>query len=70
MVHSVIEDMAKSYEKPEDVISWYYSDDTRLNDVRQMVLEDQTIDWIVNQAKVVDKELSFNEVMDKQQQEA
>ncbi|MDD4914943.1 MAG: trigger factor [Methylococcales bacterium] len=69
-VFSVIEDMAKSYEKPEDVINWYYSDDNRLNDVRQMVLEDQTIEWIVSQAKVADETLGFNEVMDKQQQEA
>lgn len=69
-VLAVIEDMASSYETPQEVISWYYSDDNRLNEVRQMVLEDQAIEWIVNQAKVVDEMLGFNDVMDRQQQEA
>ncbi len=69
-VRSVIEDMAKSYEKPEDVINWYYADKDRLNDVQQMVLEDQAVDWIVDQAQITEQSLSFSDVMDKQEIEA
>ncbi|TAN68221.1 MAG: trigger factor [Methylobacter sp.] len=65
-VRSTIEDMAKSYERPEDVINWYYSDESRLNDVQQMVLENQAIDWLVTQAKVTDEAISFSEAMSKQ----
>lgn len=65
-VRSTIEDMAKSYERPKDVIDWYYSDKSRLNDVRQMVLENQTIDWLVAQAKVTDQAIDFNDAMSKQ----
>ncbi|MDD5411338.1 MAG: trigger factor [Methylobacter sp.] len=65
-VRSTIEDMAKSYERPEDVVSWYYSDESRLNDVQQMVLEDQTIEWLVARAKVSDETINFNDVMSKQ----
>jgi trigger factor len=65
-VRSTIEDMAKSYERPRDVVDWYYSDDSRLNDVRQMVLENQTIEWLVAQAKVSDATISFNDAMSKQ----
>lgn len=65
-VRSTIEDMAKSYERPKDVIDWYYSDQSRLNDVRQMVLENQTIDWLVAQAKVTDQAIDFNDAMSKQ----
>ncbi len=65
-VRSTIEDMAKSYERPEDVVNWYYSDESRLNDVRQMVLENQTIDWLVAQAKVTDEAISFSDAMNKQ----
>lgn len=65
-VRSTIEDMAKSYERPKDVVEWYYSDETRLNDVRQMVLENQTIDWLVAQAKVTDETISFSDAMNKQ----
>ncbi|MCK9636178.1 trigger factor [Methylobacter sp. Wu8] len=65
-VRSTIEDMAKSYERPKDVVEWYYSDENRLNDVRQMVLENQTIDWLVAQAKVTDETISFSDAMNKQ----
>ena len=66
-VRSTIEDMAKSYERPEDVVAWYYSDESRLNEVQQMVLEDQVVEWLVTQAKVSDETVNFNDVMDKQQ---
>jgi trigger factor len=63
-VLSTIENMAKSYERPEDVVKWYYSDEKRLDDVRQMVLEDQVIEWLVTQAKVTDETVKFSDVMD------
>ena len=66
-VHSTIEDMARNYERPEDVVVWYYSDESRLRDVQQMVLEDQSIEWLVTQAKVSDQTVNFSDVMDKQQ---
>jgi trigger factor len=69
-VRSAIEDMAKSYERPEDVVNWYYSDEKRLDDVKQMVLEDQTVDWLLAQANVSEQVLCFGDVMDKQQKEA
>lgn len=66
-VRSTIEDIAKSYERPEEVIAWYYSDENRLKDVQQMVLEDQAIEWLVAQAKVSDQTVNFSDVMDRQQ---
>jgi trigger factor len=64
-VRSTIEDMAKSYERPDDVVNWYYADEKRLNDVQQMVLEDQTIEWLVTQSKVSESTMSFSDIMDK-----
>ena len=66
-VRSTIEEMAKSYERPQDVVNWYYADESRLNEVQQMVLEDQTIEWLVAQAKVSDEQVNFSDVMDRQQ---
>lgn len=65
-VRSTIEEMAKGYEKPEDVVGWYYADESRLNEIKQMVLEDQTVDWIVSQVQVSDEKVSFEEIMKKQ----
>ena len=64
-VRFTVEEMAKSYERPEDVVNWYYSDEKRLNDVQQMVLEDQTIDWLVAKSKVSEATLTFNDAMEK-----
>ena len=66
-VRTTIEDMSNSYERPQDVIDWYFSDETRLNEVKQMVLEEQTVEWIVDQAQVSEENISFNDVMDKQE---
>lgn len=66
-VRAVIDDMAQSYEKPEDVVNWYYADNSRLNDVQQMVLEDQAVAWVVERARVADQTVGFDDVMDRQQ---
>ncbi|PKM11229.1 MAG: trigger factor [Gammaproteobacteria bacterium HGW-Gammaproteobacteria-3] len=65
-VRATIEDMAQSYEHPQDVINWYYSDEKRLGEIQQLVLEDQTIDWLLEQAKVTDESVSFSDIMGKQ----
>lgn len=62
-VRSTIEDMAKSYERPADVVNWYYSDESRLADVQQLVLEDQTVEWLVSKVKVSEQELAFSDVL-------
>ncbi len=64
-VRSTIEEMAQSYERSQDVINWYYSDENRLNEIRQLVLEDQTVEWIVERAKVTDEKVSFDAIMGK-----
>lgn len=66
-VRETIEDMAKSYERPEDVVNWYYADNSRLNDVQQMVLEDQAVAWVVERARVADENVGFQDVMERQQ---
>ncbi|MBK8814412.1 MAG: trigger factor [Methylococcaceae bacterium] len=66
-VRAAIEDMAKSYEQPEAFVSWYYAEKSRLHGVQQMVLEDQTVEWLVSQAKITDETLAFSDIMDKNQ---
>lgn len=66
-VRETVEDMSKSYERPQDVMEWYYADEKRLNDIQQMVLEDQAVDWLVAQSTVTEQSLNFSDVMDNQQ---
>ena len=58
--------MAKSHERPEEVVSWYYADPTRLQDVHQMVLENQTVDWLLSVATVTEESVNFTDIVDKQ----
>jgi trigger factor len=58
-----IEDLASSYEKPEDVVRWYYGDNRRLAEVEAMVIENNVTQHILAKAKVKDKSVSFDELM-------
>lgn len=65
-VRSTIEDLSQSYEQSQEVVNWYYSDENRLNEIRQLVLEDQTVDWVIERAKVAEEKVSFDDIMGKQ----
>ena len=58
-----IDELAASYEKPEDVVRWYFGDRQRLAEVEAVVIETNVADFVMNKAKVVDKTVSFEELM-------
>ncbi len=62
-VKSTLEDLAQGYGDPDEIIKWYYQDESRLNEIKQMVLEDQVVDWIVSHAQVTDEAVSFEDAM-------
>ncbi len=62
-VRALIDDYAQSYEKPEDVVRWYYADPARLQEIENLVLEDNVVNWTMGQAKTADKAIAFNELM-------
>ncbi|AVO48239.1 trigger factor [Melaminivora suipulveris] len=61
-----IEELSASYEQPEDVVRWYYSDRNRLGEVEAVVIENNVTDYVMSKAKVSDKALSFDELMGQQ----
>ena len=58
-----IEELAASYEKPADVLRWYYSDNNRLAEVEAIVIENNVTDFVLAQAKINEKSVSFDELM-------
>ena len=62
-VRAVVEEHARGYEHPEQVVKWYYSAPERLNDIEAMILEDNVVEWVMKQAKVEDKPVNFDELM-------
>jgi len=61
-----IEELASSYEKPAEVVRWYYSDMSRLGEVEAMVIENNVTEYIMSHAKVNEKAMSFDELMGQQ----
>jgi len=58
-----IEDLAASYEKPAEVVRWYYGDKRRMAEVEAIVVEANVTAFLVSKAQVVEKTISFEELM-------
>jgi trigger factor len=58
-----IDELAASYEKPADVVRWYTTDDRRMAEVEAIVIENNVTEFVLANAKVVDKAIGFDELM-------
>lgn len=62
-VRHTIERFASSYEQPDEVVKWYYANQEHLSNVESMVLEDQLVDWVLEQANISDEPMDFDALM-------
>jgi len=62
-VRAKVEQLAESYEKPQELIDYYYSRKENLATIENIVLEDQVVDWILSQVNVETPATTFDEVM-------
>jgi trigger factor len=58
-----IDELAASYEKPAEVVRWYYGDNRRLAEVESIVIENNVTAFVLSQLKVSEKAISFDELM-------
>jgi len=63
LVKSTIEDIASTYETPEQVVRWYYSNKDQLATAESSVLEDKAFEAILAEAKVKEKRVSYDDVI-------
>ncbi|MEA3276458.1 MAG: trigger factor [Pseudomonadota bacterium] len=61
-VRAAVEDMASTYEHPQDVIDFYYGNKENLASVETLTLEDQVVDWVTEQVSVEDEPGTFQEL--------
>jgi len=61
-IKAEIEDFAKSYEDPKEVMRWYYGDQQRLAEMEAYVLENNVVNFVCDKAKVSDTTVSFEEL--------
>lgn len=62
-VKAKLEELASVYEQPEEVINYYLSDENRLNEIEQLVLEDTVIELVQSGAIVTENKMTFDELM-------
>src|SRR5450830_668417 len=58
-----IDELAASYEKPAEVVRWYFGDQNRLAEVEGVVIENNVTEFVLSKAKVTEKSVSFDELM-------
>lgn len=68
-VRQMIEQVAHSYEDPNEVVNWYHGDPKRMAEVEALALEEEVVKWLLGQARVTEKQFSFDDLMNNGQTE-
>jgi trigger factor len=58
-----VEEFAQSYEDPQQVLKYYFSDRRRLAEVEALVLEENVVNYVLGKSKVTEKSVAFDELM-------
>lgn len=69
-VKEKINELAATYENPQEVMDYYMSHKDKLAEIESFVLEEKIVDWACEQATIAEKEFSFTEFMNPKQEEA
>ena len=62
-MRKAVEAHADSYEQPDQLVRWFYSDPSRLADVEALVMEDNVVEWALGKMKVADEPTDFDDLM-------
>ncbi len=62
-VRERVVEMGSSYSDPDQFVRWYYEDKNRLAQIESVIVEEQAIEALLEEAKVNDTTVSFEEFM-------
>lgn len=62
-VRERIDELASTYEQPQEVVDYYYSKPELLSSVEAVVLEDQVTELVLSKAEVKDQNLSYEDAI-------
>ena len=65
-IKAYIDELSASYEKPADVVRWYYSDRQRMAEAEAVVIESNVTEFVMTKAQITEKEISFDDLMSQQ----
>lgn len=62
-VRAKVEELAKNYKKPDEIIKWYYQDQKRLQEIESIIIEEEVMKYLESQVNVVEKKVDFQEAI-------
>ena len=62
-VRALAENIATSYEKPEEVVAHIMNDKNSLNNLRAQIVENNATNWIFEHAKTTEEAVEFDKLM-------
>ena len=62
-IRAMVDVFSQSFERPADVVSWYYADPKRLDEPSALATEENAVEWVLSKAKVTDKKVKFDDLM-------
>ena len=62
-VRELIEEISSTYQDPEEVINYYYSNQEELSSIESRVLEDQAVEKLLDGADITEKTCSYQEAI-------
>jgi trigger factor len=63
-VRALVQEVAQTYEQPEAVVRWHFDKPERLQEFEGLAVERNVVEWVLGQAKVVDKPITFQALME------
>jgi trigger factor len=64
-IRAKIEAFAKGHKDPQIMMDWYYQNKQYMPEIESGVLEDQVLAWLETQVKVIEKNMTYDELMSK-----
>ncbi|HSI42890.1 MAG TPA: trigger factor [Methylotenera sp.] len=62
-IRAMVDVFSQSFERPADVVTWYYADPKRLDEPSALATEENAVAWVLSKAKVTDKKVKFDDLM-------
>lgn len=62
-VRAMVQELASTYEEPEQVVEYYYSNRELMSGIESAVLEDQVVEHVLANAKVTEETSSYDDIV-------
>jgi len=62
-VRAQIEEIASTYEQPEQVVEYYYSQENLIDGIQSAILEEQVVEHIMEAGKVTEENVSYEDAL-------